>query len=157
MTGQVIFRQAPPALRPLVHEAVEALGYFRPEAADQLVSIYEQLWPKGISATMLLSRGIDLAPLLSATGAADHRLAAEATTLRVIFNLRRQEFDANEPNWSTISSRVQFIARAQPEHHCARSMELNTLLLPRQDRFPLPMAGCDKEWCPCRWDMVMDE
>lgn len=154
MTGQVIFRQAPPALRPLVHEAVEALGYFRREAADQLVSIYEQLWPKGISATMLLSRGIDIAPLLSATGAADHRLAAEATTLRVIFNLRRQEFDANEPNWSTISSRVQL--RASIAACCEASRALDGTAFARQERPSLPLPSCDAEWCSCHWMQLTD-
>lgn len=169
---------APPVdLRPIVRDAVQALGYFRPDAADELAAIFTRLWPRGISATMLLYNDLeDLSPvekagaglgkgrmprelwnLLSEVGRAKPHYAVRTITSRVISTVQRARFDRDEATWSSYSSRVQFIARATPELHCDRARELNGSIMARQDRFPLPMPDCDREWCPCRWDHLLDD
>ncbi len=176
MNGGIILREAPPELDQLVHEAIQALGYFRADRADELAALYRQLWPRGTSDTMLIYNDLDdmseqekrdaglgrgrmpraVWQLLTDKGKRDPRHAAKATGLRLYFRLRLMQFDADEVFWSTMSSKVQFMARAQPEYHCPRSLELAGLVLPRQARFPLPLPDCAKEWCPCRWVWVPD-
>lgn len=174
---EVRFGSAPFDLLPFVRLAVEELGYFRPECANELAGLFEQLWPSGVSATMLIYNDLEdmtdeekiaagltkrrlpraLWLSLSAKGRVDPHHSATVLARRIIFCVQRNRFDRDEPSWSTFCTRVRFAARAKPEHLCARSQELAGLVLIREERFPLPLPGCDKEWCPCRWDYLPDE
>lgn len=138
-----------------LREAVDTLGYYRDDAFASLLALYQARWPKGLSATMF--RQVEIAPLLSEKGKADPRHAQKATTLRMLSNLWRQEFNDTEPQWSTYCSSVKFAARALPEYHCDRALQLNGTVIDRSERWPLPLPDCGKEWCPCRWDQVPDE
>ncbi len=46
-------------LRPIVREAIDALGYFRADRADQLADLFVRLWPAGISSTMLIYNDLE--------------------------------------------------------------------------------------------------
>lgn len=96
-------------------------------------------------------------PMLTEKGLRDPRHAAEATTRRVIFNLQRSKFDREEVIWQAYSNLVQFVARAQPQYHCAQALSMNGSVVARQKRWPVPLPGCAKEWCPCRWDQLPDD
>lgn len=111
MTG-VFFGPIGLDLTPIVHEAVDELGYFRTDALPALVDQFDREWPHGISSTMLIygkTVGEDLTAeekaaagltkarmprgvweLLSATGKADPRGAIEAVTIRTILGVQRQ-------------------------------------------------------------------
>lgn len=136
-----------------LREAVSSLGYYHDQALDELETMYRDRWRDGISATMLNRE--EVMPLLSDKGQRDIIHAQKATFLRATFNLRREEFDATEPQWSSFCSRVQFNASALLL--CDRARSLNGIIVDRAQRWSLPMAGCDEEWCPCRWDHVPDE
>lgn len=176
MSGAFIFREAPAELDHYVWEAVEQLGYFRGNRIVELAEIYRRLWVKGVSGKMLNYNDLDemnedekreaglgrgrmpriIWQLLSDKGRLDPHLAVEATTNRVFFNLRRHEDNAAEAHWGAFASQVQFVARARSDYHCSRSLALNGIIMARRERFDLPLSECDKEWCPCRWDGVLD-
>lgn len=128
-------------------EAVLMLGYYRPEAIEDLAAMYSSRWDRGTSSTMF--RRSEVEPLLSEKGLADVLHAQKATYLRAIFNYRRDEFHTKEPQWSTFCSRVQLFARAQ--WLCDQARELDQTVVNREDRWPLPLANCAQEWCPCYW------
>lgn len=171
----VRFAPAPFNLRPFVAGAVEKLGYFRADSVDHLTEIIERLWPTGVSSTMLIYNDIlhdlteeekqaaglekgrtnrEIWSLLSDAGRTDPRGAAVTLTLWIISSVQRARFDHEEPSWSKFCDRVRLVAHASPEYHCDRSRELDGLVVHREERFPLPLSGCDRDWCPCRWDYL---
>jgi len=153
MASFIISRPMPDRFEVHLREAIEALGYYRPNALEQLLTMYRVRWPSGLSSTMF---GVaDIEPLLSETGLGIPYDAQKATFLRATFNLRREEFDHEEPQWSSFCSHVTFAARAQG--HCDRALDLDRTTLPRQKRFALPLTGCGQRWCPCRWDWAPDQ
>jgi hypothetical protein len=155
-----------------IQEAVDALGYFRADSIDDLIAIFRQIWPMGLSANALIyndleemtaeqKRAHDLAPgrvpyavweILTEKGRRDVRHACKATLLRILFNLRRREFDDQEERWSAFASRVCLRGITDHSWHFVRTFEGTTL--PREKRFALPLDPCNSEWCACRWDYV---
>lgn len=125
-------------------EAIEALGYYRIDALDQLLAMYRARWPKGTSPTMLSKGDIEL--LLSAKGQSDPYHAQKATFLRANFNLRREQFDSNQPE---DVKGLTFWARAK--WLCDKARQLDQTEVPLSGKWPLPLAGCGQEWCPCHW------
>ncbi|MBX9860498.1 MAG: hypothetical protein K2Y20_13055, partial [Sphingomonas sp.] len=143
---------------------------------EKLLGLFRMIWPTGTSANMLIYNDLEqLSPteknlaglarmrmprllwdVLSESGRRTPHEAARAIALRVIFTVRRAEFDSNEPSWSTFCEQVVFAARAQPEFHCSKSLGLHGTEFRRSDRPQLPLADCEKLWCPCRWDWVTD-
>jgi hypothetical protein len=144
MASLIIHRPMPERFGAHLREAVEALGYYRNEALDQLLAMYRERWPKGLSSTIL--RTSEIEPLLSEKGLADPRHAQKATLLRAEFNLRREEFDSNHPDGA---SGLTFWARAQ--WICDAARQLDQSEIPLAQKWPLPLPNCHQEWCPCRW------
>ena len=151
MSFGVFLRSAPPVLAVYVREAVEALGYFRLDAIDELAEIYRELWPKGTSAHMLGQA--EYRHLLSDKGLADPS-GARATTLRISFNISRWEDIQDEPHWSTFASQVKFACFAKDA--CTAAFHLQDEVSDRVGRPALPLLACDKEWCACSWDYLSD-
>ena len=151
MASFIVSQSMPERFRFHVSEAIEALGYYRIDALDQLLAMYRARWPKGTSPNML-SKG-DIEPLLSAKGQAAPHHAQKATFLRAYFNLRRQQFDADQPQWSQVATELTFAARAQ--WLCDEARRQNGSKVRTSDRWDVPLPGCAQEWCPCRWDLVM--
>lgn len=107
---EVRFGQAPFDLRPFVQSAVEQLGFFRADSIDDLAGLFEQLWPSGISSTMLIYNELEPlteeekrtigAPrtrmpravwrLLSDAGRAHPQRAIAETTTHVILAVQRE-------------------------------------------------------------------
>ncbi|MFZ5749055.1 MAG: hypothetical protein ACOY45_15530 [Pseudomonadota bacterium] len=155
----VHFREAPLEVGPAVRDTVSALDYVRADCAEQLIELFKELWPKGISALMLSGR--DVRPrffsMLSDTGASAPYDAARIVALRVISSVRRAEFDRDEPKWSDFSSKVRFRANGKSEYYCRDAIALDGMMFSRDKRFPVPLPSCDRQWCPCRWDLVPDD
>jgi len=122
-------------------EAIETLGYYRIDALDQMLAMYRDQWPQGLSSSMF--RIADIQPHLSETGLADPHHAQEATHLRAVFNLNRDEFDDKEPEWSQFASRVTFWARGQ--WLCEEARHRDQLELPAFKRWHLPLPDCGQE------------
>jgi hypothetical protein len=97
----------------------------------------------------------EIKPLMTDKGLADPYHAQKATFLRAHFNLRREEFDQTEAQWSTFASQVSLAARAK--WLCDRARELDGTIVEAADRWPLPLPDCGQEWCPCRWDYLADQ
>lgn len=155
-----------------LREAVETLGYFRADRTAELADIFQRLWPTGLSSTVLFYNDLEpmsaeekdavgaprtripkvLWPLFSEKGRLAPVHGGKATTLRMIFNLRRAEGDQQEVYWGEFCSFVSFAARG--EHICDRARGLDGVVTARQDRWALPLADCQQEWCCCRWDHV---
>lgn len=152
MASVIMHRDMPERFGFHLAEAIEALGYYRINALDQLLAMYRQQWPRGLSSTMF--RVSDIRHLMSEKGLADPYHAQKATHLRAQFNLRREEFDQAEPEWSRFASRVSFAARAM--WLCDRARELDGTVAAAADRWSLPLPECGQEWCPCRWDGLPD-
>lgn len=162
-------------IRPFVREAVEALAYFKPEQSDALALLIVKMWREK-SATMLLygsAVGEDMTPsekvacglgkgrmprslwrILSDKGRLDPSHAAKATTLRITFNVMRWISIQAEKIEATFSSKIEF--RGLSNSSCAASRELMNTIIPRNERYPLPVPGCTAEWCSCRWDLVFE-
>ncbi len=149
----VTMNDAPDNIGVLVAEAVQALGYFRPDAVEQLTQIYRDLWPRGTSAHMLSKA--DYQPLLSEKGLAQPGPASMNTTLRITGNVQRQRELDNEHIWGEYSSRVQFWCVAK--NGCAPAIAMLGQIVPRKGRPSIPLPGCDREWCTCGWDQVRDD
>lgn len=148
----IIRRPFPPAFNRHLREAVETLGYYRRPALPRLAAMYRRAWSKGLSSSMF--RIDEIKPLMTEKGLADPYHAQKATFLRAQFNLRREEFDQQEPEWSRLASHVSFAARAQ--WLCDRARELDGTVAEAASRWSLPLPECGQEWCPCRWDYVLD-
>lgn len=142
----------PERFRSHLREAIETLGYYRIDALDQLLSMYRESWPRGLSSTMF--RVGEINPLLSEKGLADPYHAQKATHLRAALNLNREEFDLAEPEWSRFVSRVSFAARA--EWLCDEARQRDGTIVQAVERWTLPLNNCGQEWCPCRWDWTSD-
>ncbi|MDZ4276762.1 MAG: hypothetical protein U0995_12020 [Erythrobacter sp.] len=152
MASFIISRPIPEHFRSHLQEAIETLGYYRMDALDQLLAMYRDQWPRGLSSSMF--RIADIQPHLSEKGLADPYHAQKATHLRAIFNLNREEFDDKQPEWSQFASRVTFWARGQWLCEEARQRDQTELLA--SERWHLPLAECGQEWCPCHWTWTMD-
>lgn len=152
MPDFIISSPFPPAFNRHLREAVETLGYYRRPALPRLSAMYRRAWSRGLSSTMF--RLEEVKPLMSEKGLSNPYHAQKATFLRAQFNLRREEFDQTEPEWSRISSRVSLAARAK--WLCNRARELDGTVVAAADRWPLPLPECGQEWCPCRWDYLPD-
>lgn len=146
-----ILRQAPFPLLPLVEEAIAALGYFQPEYAGELAAIYEGLWPRGVSGSMLSDAPV--AHMLSDKGRADEGHACAATTMRIVFNLRRAEFERSEPHWGGPGAQVRLWARGNP---CKAMLGHDQRVFPWAESPMLPQPGCDREWCPCLYTVEFE-
>lgn len=150
MSDFVHFREMPASVPGFVREAIKALGYFRSDRADQLIALFADIWPKGLSADVLLRHYEAITPLLSSKGLSNPRHAARATTLRVIFNQQRHEAKELFSDHPYLSATVTF--RARGDACCSRSREMDGNVSLLSDRTDLPLPGCNAEWCPCRWD-----
>lgn len=171
----VHFGPAPAGIELHVAEAVQALGYFRPDAVDGLVEVFRQLWPKGCSGKMLIyndlermteeetrSAGIGTMrmpravwALMTPKGQASPMHAARATAIRIQMSVNRARSDREERKWSTFCSRVKLAGIT--DYCCAMARSVNGEVRPREGRPKFPLKGCDAEWCSCRWDYVPDE
>lgn len=143
------FREAPVALRRIVEEAVRVLGYFRPDAVDDLARQFEQRWPQGVGAKMLLGPDRRFDPLLSEKGARDPDHAARATALRVVCNVRKAEFEAKMPEMLRHTDQVMLWVRAG--HVCSIMAGRDETVFPWSASPVLPQPSCDREWCPCHF------
>jgi hypothetical protein len=162
-------------IRPFVREAVDALGYFKPDCSDDLALLFVKMWREK-SATMLfygsavgkdltdeekLAAGLTKArmprslwKILSKKGQLDPCHAAKATTLRMNFNVMRwrsMQMDAHE---AAMSSTIEF--RGLSDSSCAACRPHMNKIIPRSEKYPLPLPDCTAEWCSCRWDTAMD-
>lgn len=151
MNGQ--FGPPPVPLRPLVDEAVHSLGYFRPDAVDELTDLLTDLWPKGVSGTMLSSGMAD--HLLSERGLMASYHAKRSTLLRIIAGTQRARFEANANDWRSLYARLKLSGRSN--FTCAFACEKMGMIVAAEDRFRLPLPGCTSEWCSCRWDGIITE
>jgi hypothetical protein len=142
----------PEAFADHLAEAVQTLGYFRVAAIPALLDMYAVRWEDGTSYSMLKAQ--EIAPLLTDKGRSNPRHAQMATFLRASFNLNRQEHDQRERAWSKIASKVRFSARAT--WLCEDARSLDGTIVERTERWHLPLPDCGQEWCPCRWDFVID-
>lgn len=138
-------------LREIVAEAVNALGYFRPDSVEELTTHFERLLPQGLGADMLLrERGI-IDNLLTSKGQENPRHAAKAVALRVSFNVRRAK-QRDAPNFI---SRCEF--RGITNYTCSAGRDLSGVVVTLSERTALPLEQCSSEWCACRWDFILDD
>ncbi|WP_086619218.1 hypothetical protein [Erythrobacter tepidarius] len=149
MASLVIHGPMPERFEHHLREANEALGYYRIDALDQLLAMYREQWPKGLSSTMF--REAEIRPLLSEKGLSDPRHAQKATSLRAEFNLLREEFDRQNPEGV---SGVRFWASAG--RHCDAARQLDQSIVPLAGKWSLPLPDCGQEWCPCNWTWEFD-
>lgn len=149
MASRIISRPMPDSFSTHLREAIEALGYYRIDALDQLLVLYQEQWPRGLSSTMF--RISDIRHMMSEKGLADPYHAQKATHLRANFNLRREEFDAELPESAT---GLIFWARAK--WLCEEAGQRNQTEIPVSDKWQLPLPGCGQEWCPCHWTATFD-
>ncbi|MFA6219635.1 MAG: hypothetical protein WC692_07620 [Erythrobacter sp.] len=152
MASFIISQPMPDRFEHHLREAIETLGYYRIDALEQLLAMYRDRWPRGLSSSMF--RLSEIQPLLSEKGLSDPYHVQKATHLRAYFNLSREQFDDQEPHWSQLTSQVTFAACGQ--WLCEDARRLNGAVMPAGDRWPLPLPECAQEWCPCRWDLVTD-
>lgn len=152
MADFIIHRPMPDAFAPHLREAIDFLGYVRSDAFEELLAMYRAQWPRGVSKAMFSRAEIE--QLLTDKGLVDWRHAQVAIFLRATFNFRREEASAKEVHWAQFASKVCFVAQA--EWLCQRARDLDGTLVDRTERWPLPMAGCIQEWCPCRWLPIPD-
>lgn len=149
MASFIISRPMPDSFRAHLREAIDTLGYYRADSLDQLLALYRERWPQGLSSTMFRTREIE--PLFSEKGLADPYHAQKATTLRAHFNLNREEFDAKLPESAT---GLMFWARSQWLCDEARQRDQSEVRL--SEKWSLPLPGCGQEWCPCHWTSTFD-
>lgn len=149
MTSFIILREMPQRFRYHLREAIETLGYFRIDALEQLLAMYREQWPRGLSATMF--RVSDIQHMMSEKGLADPDHAQKATHLRAYFNLRREEFDRQTPEGVT---RVRFWASAG--QLCDAARQLDQSIVAVSEQWPSPLPDCGQEWCPCNWTWEFD-
>lgn len=106
----VRFGPPPFDLRPFVAEVVKQTGHFRLDAVDSLAEILTQLWPLGVSSSMLIYN--DLEPMnddhkakvgagrlrmplviwsmLSAAGRKDSHKAVKETTIGIVLAVQKE-------------------------------------------------------------------
>jgi hypothetical protein len=144
MASFVIHRPMPDGFRGHLREAIETLGYYRIDALDQLLTMYANEWPKGLSSTMF--RECDIAHLLSDKGLSDPAHAQKATTNRAHFNSMRDEFDQQD-----ISGVTGLMFWAPKNCVCGEAGERDGAKINLSDKWSLPLPGCDQEWCACSW------
>lgn len=149
MASFIIHGEMPERFRHQLTEAIDALGYYRTDALEQLLGMYRQHWPRGLSSTMF--RLADIEHLLSEKGLADPHHAQAATTLRAEGNQRREEFDAKHVNGATGA-----IFCAPRNCVCDEAQRLDQSKVGRSGRWSLPLPSCRQEWCPCSWVLVFD-
>lgn len=161
----------------IVAEAIGSLSYFHPRSLPFVAERIARLWGK--DARAFETDGEWVKPLqdkpqyrvaseiwdcLSSKGRADPGYACQATWLRVQFNVRRElQRQEGEP-WRSFASTAQF--RCHEPHACASArnrqgevlpLVKRTLLFAKPVPLPaLPLAGCDADWCSCRWDVTGD-
>lgn len=166
------------AIDDIVAEAIETLGFFHPRSLPFIADRIARLW--GGNTRAFEMDGERIKPIadrpryqvageiwggLSAKGRVDPSYACEATWLRVTFNIRRVAERNQEEHWRTFATKASFACHEA--HACAKArsskgavMALNkrTLgLFVRPVPLPsLPVAGCDADWCSCRWDVGSD-
>lgn len=144
MASFIISRSMPEGFRAHLQEAIGALGYYRTDALDQLLEMYRDRWPRGLSSTMF--RVSEIQHLMSEKGLVDPDHAQKATHLRAYFNLTREEFDGMQPESAT---GLIFWARAK--WLCDEARQRDQSEIPISQKWHLPLAGCSQEWCPCHW------
>lgn len=155
-------------VEPFVREAVDTLGYFRPEFLDEVAAVFARtegagaasiFWERteelsdaekiaaGRSAKARMPR--QLWRILSDKGRADPRHATMATGLRIVFNLYRERDRLDEPTRAKFCDRAKFMGAVDAT--CASARHFEGLVLAIGDRFAFPLADCDAEWCACNW------
>jgi len=149
MASFIILRQMPEQFRVHLREAIETLGYYRIDALDQLLEMYREHWPRGLSSSMF--RVAEIQSLLSEKGLTDPYHAQKTTHLRAVFNLNREEFDAKLPDGAT---GLTFWARAKCL--CEEAKQRDQSQIPMSEKWLLPLPGCGQEWCPCHWTAMFD-
>lgn len=143
MASFIIHRPMPERFRSHLREAIETLGYYRIDALDQLLSMYRERWPGGLSSRMFRTR--DIEHMLTEKGLADPDHAQAATMLRATFNLDREEFDLKEIDG------VTGLLFWTVEISCPEARQRHQMLIHPSQKWSLPLPGCRKEWCPCTW------
>lgn len=144
MASLVRHGEMPDRFRYHLAEAIDALGYYRSDALEQLLGMYRAKWPKGLSSTLF--RIADIQPLLTGKGLADPARAQKATYLRSHFNLSREEFDQQD-----IDGVTGLMFWAPKNCVCSQAGERDQSKIGLAEKWPLPLAGCDWEWCACNW------
>lgn len=149
MASFIVSRPMPERFGHHLREAIEALGYYRIDALEQLLGMYRDQWPQGLSSSMF--RVSDIQPLLSEKGLSDPYHAQKATHLRAVFNLNREDFDSEQPDSAT---GLMFWARGN--WLCDEARQRDQTAVHPSEKWPLPLAGCGQEWCPCHWTCSFD-
>ncbi len=149
MASLVIHGEMPESFSIHLREAIETLGYFRLDALEQLLALYREQWPRGLSSNMF--RLADIQHLMAEQGLAEPHHAQKATFLRAHFNLSRKEFDSKQPDSAT---GLIFWARGQ--WLCDEARPLDQSKVAMSEKWPLPLPSCRQEWCPCTWTCSFD-
>lgn len=126
--------------------AVRKLGYIRPDAAGELAELIASDWEGFCSGARFLRTRPDL---FTDKGLAKLGHAITALRCQITFDVRTTVFNGTEHLWSKHCANVRL--RASVKACCAASLAIDGLLLPRQQRFELPLLECDAEWCSCAW------
>lgn len=162
----------------IVAEAIDALGYFHPNSVPFVAARLARLW--GENPYTFETDGERIKPIperpryqvageiwgcLSDKGRADPTHACKATLLRITFNVRRAAQASEAERWRSYATKAQFACH-EP-HACAGARAKDGAVVGLTKRHlglfakpvplpPLPLAGCDAEWCSCRWDVLSD-
>lgn len=163
-------------LDPLVKEAIETLGFFRPEAvkiiADRIARLWgnndytfandgERIRPFADEPKRLISR--EVWECLSDRGREDPAFACKATLLRVSFGVYRLRDAASFERRRSVASVARFAGVTQYTCAAGRACEGKHVslrrralgLFERDVRLPeLPLSDCAAAWCACRWDLI---
>lgn len=161
-------------LDPLVKEAVEALGFFRPDAVEAISNRMARLW--GNNDYTFANDGERIKPFpeepkrpisreiwesLTDRGREDPTFACKATLLRVSFNVYRVRDAANLAMRKKLATSAVFAGVTEYTCAAGRACEGQRVPLKRRllgvferdcDPPKLPLSDCDAAWCACRWD-----
>lgn len=159
---------------PFVREAVETLGYFRYEAIDDVIDMYERTRRSGLRAIfwerteeisddekaaigwpIRASMPRRLWDALSDKGRADPARATIATGHRIRFALYRERDRIGDAIMLPLCSRAQLFGVG--ELTCDQARPFDKMIVASDRRFTLPLETCDREWCACNWVLLPDK
>lgn len=129
-----------------VKAAVRLLRYFDPAKEMMIADLIAARWQDFCSGARYLRKHPDV---FNDYGRSHQTAAIAALRGFVTFAVWRTVFDGSEYIWSKYASHVEL--RSNAKACCAQSRPLDGLVLPREERYQLPLKDCDREWCSCRW------
>lgn len=125
--------------------------YLEPAYEKEIAEIIAADWPAFCSRARYLRQ---FPHIFSAYGRESISHSIKATRGFMIFAVWKTVFDGSEHIWGQRCSNVEL--RASVKECCSTSKGHNGVVITRKDRPQLPLAGCDAEWCSCRWFEVDD-